>query len=375
MNIALISVAPPYRGGISKHTTILQQKLSLNHTVDIINYSRQYPEIFFPGKSQYLPNTSNFNTEFRFIDTVNPFSWFKTAQIIKKKKYDLIIFRFWNPFFAPALGVIAGILKFQSSSAKLISLCDNIIPHEKLPLTNYLIKFLFNKLDGHIVQSSQTEKELKQIVSSPIYVKCFHPNYNTYGEKINKSVARQKLKLNKNNIILYFGIIRDYKGLEVLINSLHLLKLRNNDFHLLIAGECYGNKNKYLDLIKQLKLVDYITWQDEYIPDDQVVKYFSATDVVVLPYRSASQSGIAQIAYHYNIPIIVSDIEGLKEVVENGKSGFIFKSGNSAELSKILHNNFENSNFVNMSNYILDYKKIFSWDKFCKGIEELFDKI
>ena len=374
MKIALISVAPPYRGGISKHTTILAQKLSTKHSIDIINYERQYPQFLFPGRTQYLENVSNYSSNFRLIDTINPISWYKTANLIVCKNYDLVIFRFWNPFFSPALGVIAKIIKKKSCTIKLISLCDNIIPHEKIPLSNYLINFLFNKLDGHIVQSSQIEKELKQIVDSPIYKKSFHPIYNTFKEKINKKEARAKLKIRSENIILYFGIIRDYKGLDVLIKSLDLLKHKNN-YHLIIAGECYGNIAKYKKLISSLGLKNSITWFNRYIPDDQVNIYFSASDVVVLPYKSASQSGIAQISYNYNIPIIVSDLEGLSEIVENGKSGFVFESENHIDLAKILDDNLGTSNFDNMQKFISSYKKIFSWEKFVESIEMLYKEL
>lgn len=374
MKIALISVSKPYRGGISKHTTILAHELSIKHSVDIINYKRQYPQFLFPGRTQYLENASNYSAKLRLIDTVNPISWYKTANMIIRKNYDLVIFRFWNPFFAPSLGVIAKRIKNKSCTTKLISLSDNIIPHEKFPLTNYFIKFLFSKLDGHIVQSSQTEKELKYIVKSPKYKKSFHPLYNTFKEKINKKEARSQLEIKCENIILYFGIIRDYKGLDVLIKSLGLLK-HNKNYHLIIAGECYGNRIKYQKLISSLGLKDSITWFNKYIPDDKVNIYFSASDVVVLPYKSASQSGIAQIAYNYDMPIIVSDIKGLSEIVENGKSGFIFESENYIDLAKILDDNLGTSNFDNMKHFISNYKKRFSWENFVKSIEMLYKEL
>ncbi len=374
MKIALISVALPYRGGISKHTSILAENLSLYHSIDIINYKRQYPNILFPGITQYIESISNFNSENMLIDTINPVSWFKTANIIVSRKYDLVIFRFWNPYFSLSLGVIARILKKYSPQTKLISLCDNIIPHEKLLFTNLFIKFLFNKLDGHIVQSTQTEKELKKIIVSPKYQKTFHPLYNTFKEKINKHEATKQLKLKSENIILYFGIIRDYKGLDILIKSLEILK-KNKNFQLVIAGECYGKKKKYTDLISLFNLKDNIKWFDEYIPDDQVNIYFSAADIVVLPYKSASQSGIAQIAYNYDLPIIVSNLPGLSEIVENGKSGFIFESKNHIELANILNENLGTLKFAKMRDFISVYKKKFSWNSFIKNIELLYKKI
>lgn len=180
MKIALISVAPPYRGGISKHTSILLEKLSRAHSVDLINYSHQYPDFLFPGKSQYLDEEMVHYPSAWWINSINPISWFKTGNRLAKKKYDLIIFRFWNPFFAPALGTIASVVKRKCRNTKLISLCDNILPHEKTPLGHFFTSYLLIKLDGHIVQSSQTEKELHEIIKMPIYEKRFHPIYSTF---------------------------------------------------------------------------------------------------------------------------------------------------------------------------------------------------
>ena len=183
MQLALISVAPPYRGGISKHTSILVEKLSQNHSVDVINYSRQYPDFLFPGETQYLDDKSENDNSSRMIDSINPLTWFSTGNKLAKKNYDLVIFRFWNPFFAPALGVIAGIIKKKSSYTKLMSLCDNILPHEKTPLADFLTTYLFDKLDGHVVQSSQTENELQEVVDNPVYEKRLHPIYTIFQKK------------------------------------------------------------------------------------------------------------------------------------------------------------------------------------------------
>ena len=375
MYIALISVAPPYRGGISKHTSILAENISKTHSVDIINYSRQYPNFLFPGKSQYIDeHVEDFPSE-RCIDSINPLSWFKTGNVLVKRRYDLVIFRFWNPFFAPALGVIAGVIKKNSPATKLISLCDNILPHEKAPFSHFIISYLFRKLDGHLVQSSQTEEELQAIVSSPIYEKRFHPLYTTFPDKIEKNIARKNLGLKTENIILYFGIIRDYKGFDILLQAIAELRKKNTTFHLLAAGECYGNDDKYTDLISDLGISNYITWHNRYIPDEDVAMYFSAADVVALPYRSASQSGITQIAYFYNIPVIVTKVGGLPDFVDEGKSGFIIKPENPTELATVLSKNLNTPIFDEMAIFIQNYKQKFSWDYFINGIESVYSRI
>lgn len=375
MQIALISVAPPYRGGISKHTSILVEKLSINHSVDVINYSRQYPDFLFPGKTQYLDDKSEIKNSYRWIDSINPLTWFSTGNRLAKKKYDLIIFRFWNPFFAPALGVIAGILKKKSPKTKLMSLSDNILPHEKTPLGDFLTTYLFQKLDGHVVQSSQTENELQEVVENPIYEKRLHPIYTNFPKKIDKITARKKLGLSAKNIILYFGIIRDYKGFDIILNAIAELKDSGLDFHLLAGGECYGNDEKYTQLISNLGISDYITWHNKYIPDSEVSNYFSAADVVALPYRTASQSGVTQMAYSYDLPVIVTKVGGLPEIVDEGQSGFTIEPNNPTELANVLETHLKNDTFLRMEDYIKTFKQKFSWEYFVDGIESLYSKI
>ena len=375
MQIALISVAPPYRGGISKHTSILVEKLSQNHSVDVINYSRQYPDFLFPGKTQYLDDKLENDNSSRMIDSINPLTWFSTGNKLAKKNYDLVIFRFWNPFFAPALGVISGIIKKKSSYTKLMSLCDNILPHEKTPFAYFLTTYLFDKLDGHIVQSSQTENELQEVVENPVYEKRFHPIYTNFPKKIDKITARKKLGLSAKNIILYFGIIRDYKGFDILLNAIAELKDSGLDFHLLAGGECYGSDEKYTQLISNLGISDYITWHNKYIPDSEVSNYFSAADVVALPYRTASQSGVTQIAYSYDLPVIVTKVGGLPEIVDEGQSGFTIEPDNPKELANILEKNLKVGTFLEMPTYIKKFKQKFSWEYFVNGIESVYSKI
>ncbi|HJM84078.1 MAG TPA: glycosyltransferase [Candidatus Marinimicrobia bacterium] len=375
MQIALISVAPPYRGGISKHTSILVENLSKNHSVDVINYSRQYPDFLFPGKTQYLDDKSENDNSSRMIDSINPLTWFSTGNKLAKKNYDLVIFRFWNPFFAPALGVISGIIKKKSSYTKLMSLCDNILPHEKTPFAYFLTTYLFDKLDGHIVQSSQTENELQEVVENPVYEKRFHPIYTNFPKKIDKITARKKLGLSAKNIILYFGIIRDYKGFDILLNAIAELKDSGLDFHLLAGGECYGSDEKYTQLISNLGISDYITWHNKYIPDSEVSNYFSAADVVALPYRTASQSGVTQIAYSYDLPVIVTKVGGLPEIVDEGQSGITIEPENPTELANILEKNLEAGTFLEMATYIKKFKQKFSWEYFVNGIELVYSKI
>ncbi len=375
MHIALISVAPPYRGGISKQTSILVEKLNLNHSVRVINYKRQYPHCLFPGKTQYLEDELDYQLGDRCIDSINPITWLKTGEKLSARKFDLVIFRFWNPLFAPALSMIALKIRKKSPHTKLISLCDNILPHENMLFGSLLTRYLFRLLDGHLVQSGQTENELHKIIGKPIYEKRFHPLLTTYSKKIAKNEARLKLGLTDKYIILYFGIIRQYKGFDILLKAIASLKEKMNTFHVLAVGECYEKQEKYTALIDKLDISDCITWHDRYIPDDDVAMYFSAADVAALPYRSASQSGVIPIAYYYNLPVIVTKVGGLPEIVDADKSGFVIEPDNPDELSNVLAENLGTPIFDKMSHYIQSYKQQFSWELFVEGIEKLFNRI
>ena len=376
MNIALISTAPPYRGGISAHTSVLFQHLSINHCVQIFNYTRQYPEFLFPGKSQFIDSLGkNEIPSKRIIDSIGPSSWRQTAKAISETDPDLVIFRFWNPFFGFCLGGISKYVKKLSPQCKQIGLCDNIISHEPNFIDRYLTNRLFSRMDGFLVQSTTVEEELLSLRSNAIYEKRFHPIYNQYGKKVDKEIAKEKIGVDSQNIILYFGLVRHYKGFDTLIHATKLLKDELDDFHIIAAGESYEKNKDYQGLIDQLGLSDVFTWKNEYISDVDVKYYFSASDVVALPYRSASQSGIVQIAYHFDKPVVVSNVGGLPEIVENEVSGFKIDSDNPEQLANTLSKNLKSGRFNELTELIPNYKKQFSWENFTEGIETLFKKL
>ena len=372
MKIILISIFPPYRGGIAAHSSILYQHLIKDNDIEVVNYSKQYPNILFPGKNQFNDSKSNINFPSNMlINTNSPKTWKKTANFILDYNPDLVIFRFWNPFFGISLGYIARYLKKNKFSSPLVSICDNIIPHESFIGARLLTKFYLNSIDGFLVQSKTVEDELKSLKQNAKIVKRLHPIYDIYGEKEDNLIAKKNLNIHAKNVILFFGIIRDYKGLDILIESVNLLKNKYKDFHLLIVGECYSNKDKYLSLIKEYDLNKFITFIEKYVPDEDVYKYFSCSDIVVLPYKTASQSGVLQIAYHFDIPVLTTDVGGLSEYIEDGYSGILTKPNNPLELSKILQEIFENQKLDSLSDNIKEYKKKFSWEYFIDGIDEL----
>ncbi len=376
MKIALVSVAPPYRGGISTHSAILSQHLSESHTIQVFNFNRQYPEYLFPGNTQFFVDGEfpDFESR-RSIDSIGPGSWKVTTRQIIEFSPDLVIYRFWNPFFGLSMGSIAKSIKKLSPVIKQIALCDNIIPHESSFIDKWLTMRLFNEMDGFLVQSEGVSDELKNLIPNAIIEKRFHPIYNNYGPNIHKEDARVICGIKAKYLILYFGIVRQYKGLDVLIQASKILKDKLEDFHILAVGESYDNPERYESLISDLGVVDVFTWENRFIPDSEVSTYFSAADVMALPYHSASQSGIVQIAYNFNIPVVVTNVGGLPEYVKSGISGEIVAVNNPVELANCLAIGLSNDDFINMSSKIDHVKSKFTWSIFIEGIESLYARL
>ena len=377
MKIALISVFPPYRGGIATHSYILYENLiKQNHDVMVVNYLKQYPSFLFPGKNQFDINDLGVkNQSLRLINTMSPKTWKQTSETIIDYNPDVVIFRFWNPFFAISLGSIAKYLKKKNFSKPLLSICDNIIPHENFLGSSLLTKFYLKYIDGFVVQSETVKNELESLKKDAKIVKRFHPIYDIYGDRKNKTESKKQLGIKSKHVILFFGIIREYKGLDILIESINILKNKLDDFHLLIVGECYENINKYLSLINQFELNHLVTFINEYVSEKDISKYFSCSDVVVLPYKSASQSGVIQIAYNFNTPVVTTDVGGLSEYIDDGNTGVLVESKNPIQLSEVLYDNLVNDCFNQFSKNIEDYKKKFSWEYFIEGIDEIISEI
>ena len=371
MNISILSVGPPYRGGISEQTYYLYQKLSVDNKVQLINFKRQYPSILFPGKNQYS-DSSNFQIEnnHRLIDSINFLSWSKVACYVNQQNPDLILLRFWNPFFALSYGSIIKKIKKKNPKVKVIAICDNIIPHESNIIDMPLIKYLFKYIDGFVVMSNKVEKELLSLDNNSHYKKIFHP-VSEKKQKWSKKHARKELGISKKNIILFYGFIRKYKGLETLISSNKFLAKSLDDYQIIICGECYENSSKYMRLIEQFSSnSDDIIWINQYLSDEMSSLYFAASDVVALPYDSASQSGVIPMAYSYERPVIASDIMGIKEMIQENQTGFLFKRKDSLDLSNKIIDFFQMD--TDYTSNILEFRKQFSWNYFINQIMDLY---
>ncbi len=366
MKIAFLSPFYPFRGGIAQFSDSLYLALAINNDVKAYSFTRQYPGMFFPGKTQFV-SESDLNRNIpitRILDSINPFTYYRTAKEIITFKPDIVLISYWMPFFAPAFGKIASILK--KKGIKVIGIMHNVIAHEKRFGDKSITKYFFNKCDGFVLLNKSSEKDLLELKPDARYIIHPHPLYEHYGSKINSVEAKKQLGIAKNKkVILFFGFIRDYKGLYLLIES---MKNLSNDYLLLIAGEIYGDFKKYDALIDKLGVRNKINLQVRYIPETEIPLFFSASDVCVLPYRSATQSGIVGIAYHFELPVIVTNVGGLAEMVEENKTGLIFKTPNIEEISSVLKKYFDEDLKDKFIPFIQEYKSQHSWQNLADEI-------
>jgi glycosyltransferase involved in cell wall biosynthesis len=372
MRISLIGPFPPFHGGISDFNLALSNELNKTHDLQIINYSTQYPIFLFPGKTQYKDDVDESPRSEQVLSSINPFTWRKTANRIIEFQPTIVVIHYWMPFFAPALRKIAILLK-KKNDIKIIAICHNLTPHEKHGFNQLFTKMFLNKIDRFVVMSESVKSDLIKIIPNAEYRLTPHPIYNIFGNTIDRNIARQILGIKTKNVILYFGLIREYKGLDILLNSIPKIKQELKDFIVIIAGECYEKTEKYYDIIEKLQILESVDLKLKFIPDNEVSEYFSATDVVVLPYRTATQSGITQIAYNFDRPVIVSDVGGLAEIVLNGKTGYVVKP-DSNEFAKAIVKYFKEDKFDEFSNNIRTHKQLFSWEKFVDNLMELAKK-
>jgi glycosyltransferase involved in cell wall biosynthesis len=369
--IAVLGLCYPFRGGIAHHSTLLVRELRKKHAVKFITLSRQYPERLFPGKSQYDTSDRGLAEEnYALIDSVNPASWLRVAFALKREKFDLVVVQWWNPFFAPAFGTIANVLTLLSPS-KVCFLCHNILPHESTVVDRLLSRYAFLRSKYFIVHSDEDRRHLLSMKPRAVVKKNVHPTYSIFGDfaAYEKAQARRELGIAPDkNTLLFFGLVRPYKGLKYLIQAMACVA-ESMDCVLLVAGEFYEAKEEYLSLVKQLKLQEHIVIRDEYVRNEDISLYFSSADVVVLPYVTATQSGIVQIAFGLNKPVITTNVGGLPEAVEDGKTGFIVEPESSEQLAQAILKFYEGKYEAEFSERIKANSDAFSWDAEVRSIE------
>lgn len=370
--IFIIGPAYPLRGGPAQFNENLCAELNkAGHNAQIISYSLQYPNFLFPGSSQFessgkAPIGIKIHT---LINTVNPLNWIKVANFIKREKPDFILFRYWLPFFGPCLGTIG---RFVKSKTKVLALTDNIIPHEKRfgdkPFTKYFVK----SCHGFIAMSKTVLNDISKFSSNQNKAYSPHPMYETYGASVTMENAREKLKLNPSDkIILFFGLIRRYKGLDLLMEAMANPEIKKQNIKLLIAGEFYEDKKPYLDLIEKHQLQNQIILHDKFIANQDVRYYFCAVNLVAQTYRNATNSGVTMIGYFYEKPMLVTNVGGLTEIVPNEKCGYVIETAIPKISEKIIDYFSKNKETEFTKNVQLEKKK-YEWTEFIRVLLNLY---
>lgn len=362
----------PYKGGIAHYTSLMYQNLAKYHDVSMISYKLQYPRFLYKKEQKDFEN-DNFRVEGTeyLIHTANPFNWLSSAGKIKKLCPDLVIIQWWHPYFSPCYWVLSKLLK----RTKILFLCHNVFPHERFPMDRILTKHVLKQGDCFIVQSAQDEEDLKSIRADAIYSKTVHPTYNAFKlENMSRQEAREQLHLSGEKVLLFFGFVRKYKGLKYLLQAMPRISRELSDVKLLIVGDFDNDKHEYMEMIQEWKIQEYIEIHDGYIPDKEVEKFFAASDVVVLPYESATQSGIVQIAYGFEKPVIASNVGGLPEVVTDGKTGFITNAKDSDDLAEKVIQFFNEKKADEFRNEIVKEADKYSWDHLRRVVEKLIQR-
>ncbi len=370
MKIVIVSPAYPLRGGIANFTAQLYKELISNNEVSVFTFKRQYPAVFFPGKSQFESgeDVDKIPAEI-VIDSINPVSWKETAKKIIKLDPELVIFAYWLPFFAPCYSSITKRIR-KETKVKFLAICHNIIPHEKKPGDGLLTKAFLTKMDYFVTLSEEVKKDLEIFVKEPKCKVLPHPVYSRFGEKVSKEEALSKLKLTEYKYILFFGFIRDYKGLDVLIEALTFIRGKIN-IKLIVAGEFYDDEKKYTELIERLNLQDDVVLYSDFISAEEVKYFFSAADVVILPYKNATQSGIVQIAVNFGKPVIATSAGGLGEVIKNNETGYIVEPENPGQLADAIIRFYVENKENEFANNISKIAEQYSWKNFVNGIFDL----
>lgn len=369
MKICIVGPAWPYRGGIAAFSERLaHQFLAEGHEVKLYTFTLQYPGFLFPGSTQYsdAPKPAALDVE-RRLSSVNPFTWLSLGRRLNRECYDLVIMAYWMPFMAPCMGTVARLAR-RNGLTKVIALCHNLVPHEKRPGDNLLTRWLLHSVNGVAALSQSVCNDAHRFVPQMPTVASPHPLYDNFGAKVSKAEACRQLGLDADSrYLLFFGLIRGYKGLDWLLEAVAMAAPEMGNTKVIVAGEFYGDGEKYHTMAKQLGIDERIVWHTRFVPDDEVRYYFSAAEMVVQPYKTATQSGVTQIAYHFGTPMIVTRVGGLPEIVPHGKVGLVVEpsaqgvaQGIEQYLTTMQSSDFEAG--------LADEKRKYSWETMSKAL-------
>lgn len=369
--VVLIGSAYPLRGGLAAfNERLIREYRTQGADASIVTFSLQYPSVLFPGKTQYssepppedLPVTEK-------VNSVNPLNWIRVGRELKRDRPDLVIVKFWIPFMAPCLGTICRIIR-KNRHTKVVSIIDNIIPHEKRPGDRMLASYWVKSVDGFVAMSKSVLNDLETFDRVKPKIFCPHPLYDHFGAPSAKQEAQRRLGLDPRfRYLLFFGFIRDYKGLDLLLEAFADPRLRKSPLKLLVAGEFYCDPKPYHEQIERLGIGEQVILSNDFIPDHRVGDYFCASDMVVQPYKSATQSGVTQIAYHYNKPMLITDVGGLAEMVPHGRVGYVVAPDPSAIADAIV-DFYEESREQEYASNAAAEKQKYTWEKMIEAVGE-----
>ena len=379
--IVIVGPAYPYRGGNSLYVSHLYDILKPNFDVKVINYKLLYPAILFPGTTQ--KDISNFIVKTvpsdRIINSVNPFTWFKAAKAIRAEKADLVIFDWWNPFFGPSHYIVSKLIR-KHYKRKLIFITENVISHEGRFVDRFLTRIGLRNADSFIALSRIVENTVKEFFPERKIYRSALPVYDCYNIEPEKSSAdiikeRKTLGFSEDNLVLlFFGYVRKYKGLDTLIEAMPAIVEKNPAARLLIVGEFYDSPEKYYKLIETLGMKDYVNVVQRFVPNEEVGKYYLLSDLVILPYREATQSGVLNISYGFSKPVVVTDVGGLSEDVVEGKTGFVIKPDNPSAISDVVAHFTQNRDKINFAKNIEDKLARHPFKHFPELIEQIISE-
>lgn len=377
MNIIIIGTAYPYRGGLAAFNERLAGQFQKEgHQVEMYTFTLQYPGFLFPGKTQFTDDPAPADLKItRRINSCNPCNWLSVGREIRKKEPDVVVFAYWMSFMAPCFGTIAREVK-KNGKTHCIGLIHNMIPHEPNVLDKLFPGYFVKAMDGFTTLSEAVIKDIEHFdhQDKPKHW-APHPIYDHYGDIIDKQLARKELGLQADGkYVLFFGFIRDYKGLDLLIDAFGDLELQDRGVKLLVAGEFYGDPKPYIDRINSLDISDIVVMHNDYIPDNKVNLYFSACDIVAQPYKTATQSGVTQVAFHFEKPMLVTNVGGLPEIVPDGKIGYVVEP-NAQSIADALLKFYKEEKEAAFIEGVREEKKKYGWDRMTKAVLESLNDV
>lgn len=372
MKIILIGPVYPYKGGISHYTGLMCRALRNVYETVMISYKLQYPKFMYKKEQKDYSNSDFEIPDTRYlINTANPLNWIKSAVEIRKMKANIIMIQWWHPYFAPCYYVLTKLLRKH----KILFICHNVFPHERFPFDRFLTKAVLKQGDYFVVQSHLDEKDLLGIKKNPKYVVTPHPTYNAFKmQNLSRLCARELLDIQEETpVLLFFGFVREYKGLKYLLQAMPEIKKAIPDVQLWVVGDFGSDKEEYLKLIADEKIENQVIVVEGYVEDREVEKYFAASDLIVLPYISATQSGIVQIAYGFEKPVVVTNVGGLPDVVDDGETGYVVEAGNPHALAEAIGDFFQSGIHKDWQGNIRRKADEFSWDTMVGRVSKLVE--